>query len=266
MLPGFRVKLNYAPQLPMRAEDAYLTSIELIYGLAAPPGGWDAIVPTGESSVSRDVNGVRVGWQSLAKEGDRYRLQYKHVIVGVLETMNAFARKDRFCFTQTILFLHNIYAGDMAIGRRAPDADGVNVTLGDIGPTGNTTESGIPPEEGEIVDPEDSEFVISYDRMQGSIPCKTLLNAALNGMANSAPFSNNDPCRDHGGFDSTGTVAYTFTARSPGTSSNRMSWVMVRTVLELLPKRLYEQRICGAVEFDLIYSGEKLGFGSFYLF
>ena len=265
MLPGFKIKLHYAPSYTMRAEDAYLTSISLIYGLAAPPGGWDAIVPPKETALSKDVNGVRVGFQSLAQEGDQFKLQYKHVIVGLLETLNAFARKDRFCFTQTIFYLYGKYAGDMAIGRRAPDVYGVNVTLDDIGLISNITESGNPTQRGEIVDPEDSNFVISYERVGESIPCKTLLNAALNGMANSAVFGNQDPCRNFGGFSSSGTVAYTFFAKPPGPLGYTLTYVLVRTVLELLPTRLYEKRSCGEVEFDLIYSGEKLGAGSFHL-
>ena len=264
MLPGFKIKLHYAPSYPMRAEDAYLTSIGLIYGLAGPPVGWDAIVPTKETALSKEVNGVKVGFQSLAKEGDRDQLQYKHVIVGLLETLNAFARKDRFCFTQTNMYLHGHYAGDMAIGRRAPDVYGVNVTQDHIGLISNTTESGNPTEQGEIVDPEDSNFVISYEMMGDSIPCKTLLNAALNGMANSAVFGDQELCRNFGGFDSSGKVAYTFFAKPPGTLGNRLTYVLVRTVLELLPTRLYEKRSCGEVEFDLIYSGEKLGAGSFH--
>ena len=266
MLPGFRIKLNYASSYPMRAEDAYLTAIGLIYGLAGPPAGWDVVIPTRETALSKDVNGVRVGFQSIAKEGDQYRLQYKHVIVGLLETLNAFARKDRFCFTQAILFLHDEYAGSMAIGRRAPDVHGVNVTLGDIGPIGNTTESGNPTGGGEIVDPEDSDFVISYEMVGDSIPCKTLLNAALNGMANSAVFGNQVRCRNFGGFSFSGTVAFTFIGSSPEPSRYVLTYVLVRTVLELLPKTLYEKQSCGEVEFDLIYSGQKLGGGSFMLF
>ena len=251
----------------MKAEDAYLTAIGLIYGLASSEtAGWDGTVPTQHTSVSREVNGVKVGFRSLAQEGDQYQLQYKHVIVAILETLNAFARKDRFCFTETAMYLHGKMVGDMAIGRRMPDLYGVNVTLGDIGLINNITQSGNSARGGTIVDPEDSDFVISYEMVGDSIPCKTLLNAALSGMANSAVVSNYDRCRNFGGFSSSGTVAFTFIGGSPGISGYVLTYLMVRTALDLLPSRLYEKRRCGEVEFDLIHSGEKLGGGSFSLF
>ena len=99
-----------------------------------------------------------------------------------------------------------------------------------------------------------------------TIPCKTLLNAALSGMANSAVFSDHDRCRLFSGLSSSGTVAFTFIGSPPASSTYVLTYVLVRTVLELLPKRLYEQQSCGEVKFDLIYSREKLGGGSFYLF
>ena len=216
--------------------------------------------------MSHEVNGVKVGFRSLAQVGDQNQLQYKHIIVALLETMNAFARKDRFCFTQADLLLNNKIIGDIAIGRRIPDLYSANATLGDVSLGSNTMGSGNPTEGGEIVDPEDSDFVISYDMVGDSIPCKTLLNAALSGMANSAVFGNHDPCRNFGGFSSSGTVSFTFFAKPTGPpSSYVLSYVMVRTVLELLPKRLYENRKCGEVEFDLIYGGQKAGAGSFNL-
>ena len=121
----------------MKAEDAYLCAIYLIFGLAAPEAGWDGTIPTDHTSLSKEVNGIKVGFRNLARDGDRDQLQYKHVIVALLETLNAFERKDRFCFTQTIMYLHRKIIGDMAIGLRAPDLYGINDTLGDVGPVNN---------------------------------------------------------------------------------------------------------------------------------
>ena len=248
----------------MKAEDAYLTSIGLMYALAAAPG-WDGTVPPEQTLVSKDVNGVFVGFQSLVGVGDRYQLQFKHVIVALLETLNALEVRNRFCFTQTTMYLYGKTIGDMAIGRQ-PDAYGVNVTMGNLGPISNITQSENPTEGGQIVDPEDPDFVISYEMTGDSIPCQTLLNAALNGMANSAVFANHDRCGDFGGFSRSGTVAYTIRGSQPGVSGSVLSYIMVRTVLDLLPKRLYQTRNCREVGFDLIHSGEKLGVGSFFLF
>ena len=256
----------YADSFYMKAEDAYLAAIGSIYGLAAPPLGWEGVVPSQGSALSKEINGIRIGFQSLTQDGDRYRFQYKHVIVGIVETVNALARRSRFCFTHTNIFVYNNKVGEMAIGRRPPGTKAVNVTIVDIGPASNSTESPNPTRKGEIVDPEDSNFVISYELVRKSISCPTLLNAALNGMANSAVFGDLDQCREFGGFSSSGEVAYQFIGGPPGISGSALSYVLVRTVLELLPARLYEMKRCGEVEFDLIYEGDKLGGGSFFLF
>ena len=182
MLPGFSLKLHRAPSFPMKAEDTYLCAIFLIYGLASPPAGWEGIVPTQHMAFSKNVNGIIIGFRSLAQVGGRDQLQYKHVIVAILETLNAFARKDRFCFSQTDMYLHGKMVGDISIGRPNPDLHGVNVTIDDISPIGNITQSANPTEGGKIVDPEDSDFVISWEMAGDSIPCKTLLNAALSGV------------------------------------------------------------------------------------
>ena len=248
----------------MKAEDAYVSALSSIYGLASPSNGWEGIIPSDHTGVSQGYRGVKVVFSSVAREGDRHQLQYKHVIVGIVEMLNTLAGKD-FYYTHTDMLLYGTYVGTVAIGPQAADVNVVNLTLGDIGSNSNALTSRNTLGKGKIVDPEDSNLVISYERFRDPIPCQALLNSALNGMAASAVFADDHLCTDFAGLDLSGRVVCRLSGRLPEMTHNKLSYVMVRTVLELLPKRLYEKQTCGEVEITCNYSSETVGYGSFML-
>ena len=265
VLPGLKLRFNYIQTLSMKAEDAYISALSSIYGLASPADGWEGIIPNGHSAVSKAYKGVNLVFGSVAPEGDRYQLQYKHVIIGILETLNMLAGKNDFYYTHTDLLLHGRYVGNLAIGPRAADVNVVNLTLGDSGSNSNTLTSRNLLSKGTIVSPEDSNFVISYERFRDSIPCQDLLNSALNGMASSAVFADDHMCTDFAGLDLSGRVVFRISGRHPETTRYRLDYEMARTVLELLPKRLYENQKCGEVTFTCKYGGMIVGGGSIML-
>ena len=249
----------------MKAEDAYISALSSIYGLASPADGWEGFIPSGHSAVSKGYKGVKIVFGSVAREGDQYQLQNKHVIVGILETLNMLAGKNDFYYTHTDMLLHDRYIGNLAIGPQAADVNVVNLTLGDSGSASNTLTSRNPLGMGTIVSPEDSDFVISYERFRDSIPCQDLLNSALNGMASSAVFADDQPCTDFAGLDLSGRVVLRISGRFPETTRYKLDYEMVRTVLELLPKKLYEKQTCGEVTFTCKYRGGIVGDGSIML-
>ena len=249
----------------MKAEDAYISALSSIYGLASPADGWEGTISSGHSAVSKGYKGVKIVFGSVAPEGERYQLQYKHVIVGILETMNMLAGKNDFYYTHTDMLLHDRYIGNLAIGPQAADVNVVNHTLGDSGSTSNTLTSRNPLGKGTIVSPEDSNFVISYERFRDSIPCQDLLNSALNGMASSAVFADDHMCTDFAGLDLSGRVVFRISGRHPETTQYRLDYEMVRTILEVLPKKLYEKQTCGEVTFTCKYRGGIVGDGSIML-
>ena len=249
----------------MKAEDAYISALSSIYGLASPENGWEGTIPSGHSAVSKAYKGVNLAFGSVAREGDQYQLQYKHVIIGIVETLNMLAGKNDFYYTQTDLLLYGRYIGNLAIGPRAADVNVVNLTLGDSGSSSNTLTSRNPLGKGTIVDPEDSDFVISYEKFRDPIPCQALLNSALNGMASSAVSADDQICTDFAGLDLSGRVVFRLSGRLPETTQYRLNYNMVRTVFELLPKRLYEKQTCGEVTFTCKYGGGVVGGGSIML-
>ena len=267
-LPGLAIVLHFAPTYLMKAEDAYLSAIAFMYQIAF--AGWEGTIAPGFEGFSKEVNLIKVGFKSFAEAGDAYQLQNKHLAIGLLLMLNKSASKKRFCFTKADIYMYNICIGSMAIGRRAPEElamtnNSTNVTLDKLKTTGDSTDNwqrdlGVG---GEIVDPEDSDFVITYEMLTNPIPCQSLLNAALNAMTNAALWHNNDPCREFGGFSSLRDVTWQILTPTPGTTRAKLNYLLVRTLLNLLPARLYERNLCREVDYQFHYAGEKIGWGDF---
>ncbi len=264
MIPGFNTVLTWAPGMDIKPEDAYLCAIQFMYDLAS--SGWEKAIPSGHEAYSREVNGIKVAFGSLAEPGDEYQLRNKHLILGLLEVMNTMANKMSFCNTKAALYMYRKRVGQLVIGRPLHPSlirqNDTNVTLNDM--NSNTVTRSLTIER-EIVDPEDSDFVISYEMSGDPIPCQALLSAAVNALANSAPASIDDRCTNSGGFSSKGEVACVIFGNPPMTTLFVLTYGLVRTALRLLPARLYSDESCGEVKFDFIYRGEELGGGSFYL-
>lgn len=269
MIPGFNIALKHAPWVPLDPEDAYLCAIEFIYDLAS--AGWEEVIPSGYEAFSPEVNGIKIAFASLTQPGDTYQLQSKHLILGILKAMNTLASRSSFCTTKATLYMYNKIVGQLAIGRGAGPPPtlsiihGTNVTLSNPDPIPDNTASRSLAIVREIVDPEDSDFVISYEMLEDPIPCQTLLNAAMNGMAKSAQVKNEDRCIDFAGYSSAGEVTYMISRNPPGTTRFILTYSLVRTTLKLLPERLYSTGACGEVKFDFVYQGDELGGGTFFL-
>ena len=257
-----------AISVPMKAQDAYLAALDLTYTLASV--GWDEIVSTRHEEYSKMFNDVKAGYACLTGPDDEYRLQNKHVALGFLQIMNTLESHDRYVFTKASLYLGKTKAAVIAVGPREPDESVVatsaaNVTVSETSVIRNDTESRALTAAGKIVDPEDSRFVISYKTLDGRISCRALLNAALNGMAQSGEADDDDRCINFAGFGFSSKVTYLINSTPPGTSMYLLTYVLVRTAFKLLPAKLYEEKTCREVRFDLTYSGESLGVGSFVL-
>ena len=262
-IPGFKVALIMAPAYPMKAEDAYLCGIDFTYLLASY--GWEVIYPSGEKGSSKEVNGIRIGVVSLTKPTDQKQLQWKHIAYGLLEMMNKLASRDQFCFTKASLSVYDNLLGEVGIGRRdvgnLPEVNGLNLTESVKSPIRKIRGSPNPAGAGEIVDPEDKSFVIKYTMTGEDIPCKDLLNAALNAMVQSAVAEDQRSCRDFAGFSSSGKVVYAINGQPRVTPRFPLTYILVRTIFRLLPAKLYELKSCGAVNFGLLYNNENIGSG-----
>ena len=266
-LPGFKAKLNWAPTFRTKPEDTYLCSIRFMYELAS--AGWEKIIPSETDVVSKEVGSIRVVVRSVAKRRDQNQLQNKHVILGLLTMLNNMARRNQFCLTVADMSLYAKEVGQMGIGTRDSEnlagGDDTSFTLDEKCSIRNATESRSLTAGGQIVDPDEPNFVISYTLREEPIPCLALFDAALNGMAHSADMDDHDRCVNFAGFSSSAKVTYMINSGPPETARWVLGYVLVRTTLKLLPARLYEEGTCKEVDFVLIYGGEQLGGGFMHL-
>lgn len=240
-----------------------------MYDLAS--NNWDLSIRSGFETYAKEVGGIKIAIASLAEPGDRYQLQNKHLVLGLLKMMNSLASRKAFCNAKAAIYVYYRLIGQLAIGHPTRPisigvANGTDIKLIDLDPIPNVVrESRSLTVPGEIVDPEDSDFVIFYEILEDAISCQAILNAALNAMANTAPIGNEYPCTNFNGLSSTGEVTYSIGRNSPGTTRLLLTYGLVKRALKLLPARLYIGESCGEVKFDLVYGGEELGGGSFFL-
>ena len=230
---------------------------------------WDDVIPSEFEAFSKGYNGLKVAYGSLAEPDSRHQLQNKHLVLGFLQLMDKLAERSVFCTARATLYLHNQLIGQLAMGRPLPTAsvgvDGVNLALGGGGaPVGNRTVARSLGDEKEIVDPEDSDFVIQYEVYGEAIPCQTLFSAALNGLAKSAAYYNDEPCEDYAGVSTKEELTYVVNSRR-GMASYLLTFHFIKIMFKLLPAHLYDEGTCGEVKFSFVFRGERLGGGSIVL-
>lgn len=256
--------LGYYPRYAIRAEDTYLCAIEFMYEIAS--SGWETVIPSGNEEITNEVKGLKGAYGSDAEPGNIYQLQNKHLVLALLQVIDTLASRGSWCNTRAELYLYNRRIGLLGIGRPVPNGiKSTSVTQSGLGHVIDKTASRSLTVTGEIVDPEDSDIVISYEMLGNSIPCRTLLNAALNAMAQSAPVEDDYRCTNFAGVSPGGEVTYMMSGNPPGTTRFVFTYALVRTALKLLPTRFYDQEHCGEVTFDVFYRGEEFGGGSFFL-
>lgn len=128
-------------------------------------GGWEVVVPSGDEALSKEVEGMVVAFGSLAQPGDKYQLQNKHLILGLLKMINTLASRTSFCTAKAKLYMYRKLVGQLAIGRKLPPAlAGINstdISLSVVDLIANITVNRSLNVRKEIVDPDD--FVISYE-------------------------------------------------------------------------------------------------------
>ena len=114
---------------------------------------------------------------------------------------------------------------------------------------------------GRIVDPEDHEFVIFYQRNGDPMGPSEFLSAVLYAVATAAQASNDEYCRDLSGFNEKRTVVYRIHGRRSRDSRYQLEYRDVRRGLMLLSAAVYQDGALGETDFGFQYQGEDLGGG-----
>ena len=233
--------------------------------------GWEGTIAAGFKGFSEEVNMIKVGFVSLAQPGDEQQLQNKHLVIGLLLMLNHSTSRGVFCLTKAEIYMYNQAIGRMVIAhgdQGFATTTSPSVTLDESNTTRDTIDSwrrDLRADSGEIVDPEDSNFVITYEMLGTPIPCQSLLSAALNGLAQSSLFSNDNRCNEFAGFSSSKDVTFQILTPPAGTTRFVLNYLLVKTFFKLLPAELYKKSICGEVQYQFLYGGESIGGGNFRL-
>ena len=114
---------------------------------------------------------------------------------------------------------------------------------------------------GRIVDPEDHDFVIFYQRKGDPMGPSDFLSAVLYAVATAAQASNDEYCRDLGGFNEKRTVVYRIRGKRSRDSRYQLEYRDVRRGLMLLSAAVYQDGALGETDFGFQYQGEDLGGG-----
>lgn len=115
---------------------------------------------------------------------------------------------------------------------------------------------------GRIVDPDDPDFVISYQLTGEAMSCVDLFSAILYILATAAQADNDDVCEDLGGVNEMQNVEYQIHgAPRPTVSGYLFTYGLIRVGMRLLAERFYSKSRCGEMKFQFEYSGDVLGSG-----
>ena len=117
----------------------------------------------------------------------------------------------------------------------------------------------------EIVDPDDPDLIIGYERFGEAFSCQLLFSAAIDGLASSAQEEAVETIEMITGTEYSEKVVYSVFGKRNHYGLLLMTEDMFRRIMRLLPLRLLEEGNCGEVRFNVTYGGIKMAGGRFWV-
>lgn len=261
--PGFSIIIDLDTTRTFRPGKVYLAALTIVQDWAYE--GWNHFISSGSPRSSLESYGIVLSFRSIATRSQRYQLQMKYLIIGMLHLIDQMTKVDKFCVSTASVLAFREPVGFIRLGKPRT-VDQTNASSMDVvvtkDDTANDTQSQNLTATTRIVDPKDADFAIEYEVKGDAMSCIDLLSAALWAMATAAQAGNDEYCQDLGGFNEKQNVVYRIHGKRPTVSGYILTYRDVRRGLFLLPQRLYGERACGEVQFDFEYRGDILGSGS----
>ena len=227
--------------------------------------GWEHVIPSSAVTASKRVGDLLISWRSLAGATQQEQLQTKYLILGLLHLIDQMTRSNRFIHGVAVMSMTHGPIGIMemrAINENGQSDISINDTTIEVNPVYDTQRRDLTTTK-RIVDPEDSNFVIEYEVNGQRMTCVDVFSTIFYAMATAAQGSEEEFCRDLGGFNEKGTAVYRVHGLRPTASMHLLGYGLVRSGLNLLAPRLYAERACGReLTWSFLYRGDNLGFGS----
>ncbi|KAL8708746.1 MAG: hypothetical protein Q9220_006388 [cf. Caloplaca sp. 1 TL-2023] len=260
--PGFGILIDLDTNHCFETEKVYLAAITMIHDWADK--GWDYTFKSGPTRYVKEIYGISLSFRSLALPAQRYQLQEKHMIIGMLHLIDQMTKVKKFCVSTASVLTYRQPVGFL---RLAVPGTPIARNSSDVGQA--ITED-VPSRiknrdlqtSGRAVDPQDPDFAVAYQRIGDPLSCVEILSASLYAMATAAQGDGDNYCSMLGGFNEQRTVVWRILGRRPTVSGYLLSYDSVRTGLMILSAQLYRTGFSGEVGFQFEYKGDNLGGGS----
>lgn len=207
----------------------------------------------------------------MQSEQDR-QLQVKYLVLAMIHLMAQMAQKRMWSKSVAAALMYQKPIGFVKLGRPSAARNGISIskkrrdaaTIG-IHLSSHDTETQ-PLALGAskwFKDPKDHDFVIEYQTKDQRLLCVDFLSTVLYAIATAAQGSEDDYCRDLGGWNEKRTAIYRIHGLPPGPSTTTLTYGIVRRGLSLLSSTLYDQRSCEReVTWRFSYRERVVGYGS----
>ena len=236
-----------------------MNAIELMYRLAQVD--WDAHI---YKDLRMSVTFYNI-WILIANSPSD-RLQVSHIVIGLQDSIITMARLNGFYRLSALISLDGQMIGQLEFGNNQSPSDNVtSVSLQeDNSLLVNSNQSdGSSSNSGQIVDPNDPKFVITYEFYEKAIDSKEIFTVVLEGLAISAQFEPNEYCPVLEAHSLSGTVAISISQILGKPTLLRYS-DLTRSLLILVTGVIVSQRKFKELDFSISYDEVQIAEG--YLF
>ena len=285
--PWLTMRLLMASSEPLDDDDLYLCAIEAMYKLVSED--MEEIVHTGQSRV---VRGLQIRYHDVSPRP--MDLRYKHIVLGILVGIDTMDRTDQFEGAVVELgqnrrefgFIRMVKRNDArridGSGAGIMDNTTINTTAttaqGDEETEDNISNSSLPPPSSPltknfttnnpktIIDPSNRDIQILYTRFGTPLSCRTLFGAALDALATLSQDDDTDTIDIFTGENWSRKVVYqTFSDKTTYGEYDLLTVDVIKRAMRLLPQRLWRERSCGEVRFEMVVQGGRVGAGRFWV-
>ena len=183
----FEVDINYDTSTILNALAVYSCAIGCMYHFAQL--GWDHPLAQSITYWAEDYN-VQIGIETTQGSHGSIRLATNHIVIGLYTTMLDVAALSHFCEVHTTLSQHQRKIGRLLIEKRTSatlEQGGTNAT-NLLVEKGSLQGSALTYPSGRIIDPDQSNFEISYTYSGARLNSKDVFLGVLDALATAAQF------------------------------------------------------------------------------
>ncbi|KAL9635646.1 MAG: hypothetical protein Q9204_002551 [Flavoplaca sp. TL-2023a] len=284
--PGFTMRLLMASSEPLDDEELYICAIEAMYKLVSED--MEEVVHTGQSRV---VRGLQIRYHDVSPRP--IDLRYKHIVLGILVAIDTMDRTNEFEGAVIELrqnwrkfgFIRMVKRNGRGIdgSEGGMDYTTINATAttaqGDEETENNISNPSLPRPSSPLtknlttltnpktlIDPTDRDIQILYTRFGTPLSCRTLFGAALDALATLSQDDDTDTIDMFTGENWSRKVVYqTFSEKTTYGEFDLLTVDVIKRAMRLLPQRLWRERSCGEVRFEMVVQGGRVGRGRFWV-